>query len=113
MNAFLFPAAIVATLIASSAYADTVTVNIKTFMFMPMTVTVPAGSTITWVNQDEIPHSVIEKGKSFRSPALDTNDHFSRVFDTPGTYEYFCGLHPNMVARVIVTAAAKPVKKAG
>ncbi len=111
MKAFLFPVAIAATLIASAAQADTVTVNIKNFMFMPMTVTIPAGSTITWVNQDEIPHSVVEKGKSFRSPALDTNDHFSRVFDTPGTYEYFCGLHPNMVAKVIVTPAVKGAKK--
>lgn len=116
MKSFLFPVAIAASFFASSAatsvWADTVSVGIKNFMFTPMTVTIPAGTTVTWINLDDIPHTVVEKGKAWRSPALDTNDKFSHTFDTPGTYEYFCGLHPQMVAKVIVTAAgAKPAHK--
>ncbi len=105
MKSLLFPVAIAASLFASAAHADTVSVGIKNFMFTPMTVTIPAGTTVTWINLDDIPHTVVEKTKAWRSPALDTNDKYSHTFDMPGTYEYFCGLHPQMVAKVIVTAA--------
>jgi len=77
-------------------------IEIKNYMFME--VTVPQGTKVTWINRDEVPHTVIEKTKLFHSPALDTDDTFSFVFDKPGTYEYFCSLHPYMVAKVIVTA---------
>jgi len=77
-------------------------IEIKNYMFME--VTVPQGTKVTWINRDEVPHTVIEKTKLFHSSALDTDDTFSFVFDKPGTYEYFCSLHPYMVAKVIVTA---------
>jgi plastocyanin len=93
--------------VASPAAAKTVTVDIKNFMFMPMTVTVTEGDTITWTNRDQVPHTVAEKNHKFRSAALDTNDSFSHVFDKAGTYDYFCTLHPQMVAHVVVTPATK------
>jgi plastocyanin len=65
---------------------------------------------VQWINLDDIPHTVVEKTKAWRSPALDTNDTYSHTFDQPGTYEYFCGLHPQMVAKVIVTPAKKGTK---
>ncbi len=99
-------AAIVATLaFAAPAVAQDTTIDIKDFMFM--TVTVTAGSKVTWTNRDEVPHTVTEKDKLFRSAALDTGDSFSYTFTTPGTYEYFCSLHPQMVAKVIVIPAPK------
>ena len=113
MKAFLAPAAIAAAVLLApiAAFADTVHVGIKDFMYTPMTVTVPAGTTVQWINLDDIPHTVVEKTKAWRSPALDTNDTYSHTFDKVGTYEYFCGLHPQMVAKVIVTPAAPPAKK--
>ena len=107
MKAFPAPVAIAAALLlASAAQADTVHVGIKDFMYTPMTVTVPVGTTVQWINLDDIPHTVVEKDKAWRSGALDTNDTYTHTFDKPGTYEYYCALHPKMVAKVIVT----PVK---
>ncbi len=88
---------------AAPAPAERV-IEIKNYMFM--VVTVPAGTKVTWINRDEVPHTVVAKDKSFRSAALDTDDKYSKVFDKPGTYDYFCSIHPYMVAKVIVTAAA-------
>ena len=78
------------------------TITIDNFSFSPATVTVPAGTTITWTNKDDIPHTVVEKNQKFRSKGLDTDDNFSYTFTAPGTYEYFCGMHPKMVGKVIV-----------
>lgn len=112
MKAFFVPAAIVAAaFLAPVAQADTVHIGIKNFMFTPMNVTIAQGTTVQWINLDDIPHTVVEKGKAWRSPALDTNDTYTHTFDQPGTYEYFCGLHPQMVAKVIVTPAATKGKK--
>jgi len=105
MKSFLIPAALIAAAIAFPAAAETTHVLIKDYMFTPMTVTVTAGSTVQWTNMDDIPHSVVMSDKSLRSAALDTQESFSHTFDKPGTYEYFCGLHPKMVAKVIVKAA--------
>ncbi len=82
--------------------ADGTVIEIRNYMFME--VTVPAGTKVTWVNRDDVPHTVIEKHKAWRSPALDTDDKYSHVFDKPGTYAYFCSLHPEMVSKVVVTA---------
>lgn len=92
---------------ASPAAAKNVTVDIKNFMFMPMTVTVAEGDTVIWTNRDQIPHTVAEKTRLFRSAALDTSDTYSHTFDKAGTYDYFCTLHPQMLAHVVVTPAAK------
>jgi amicyanin len=64
--------------------------------------TVKVGTTVKWENHDDIPHSVVDKNKAFRSPALDTNESYTFTFTSAGTYDYFCGLHPHMVGKIIV-----------
>jgi plastocyanin len=73
---------------------------VKDFMFQPMSLTVKAGSTVTWINMDEEPHTVVSA--QFRSNALDTKDSFSFKFDKPGTYSFACSIHPQMVGKIIV-----------
>jgi amicyanin len=82
---------------------------ILSYKFGPDVLTVPAGTTVTWTNKDEVPHTVSSSDKRFTSsPALDTGDHYSYTFTTPGTYAYFCTLHPFMVGKIIVEAAKAP-----
>ena len=81
-------------------------IAIDNFTFAPGDITVPAGTKVTWVNHDDIPHTVVAAGK-FKSGALDTNDDFSHTFDQPGTYEYFCSLHPKMTGKIVVTEKRK------
>lgn len=69
-------------------------VSIENFTFEPAEITVPVGSTVAWVNHDDIPHTVTSSEKLFKSPALDTDDGYTATFDRPGTYPYFCSLHP-------------------
>jgi plastocyanin len=78
-------------------------VKIDNFSFGPDTINVPVGTTLTWHNGDDIPHSVIAADKSFRSKALDSEEQFSFVFEKPGEFVYFCGLHPFMKGKIIVT----------
>jgi plastocyanin len=80
-------------------------VKIDNFTFAPQSVTVKAGTTVTWINQDDIPHTVVSPAKAFRSKALDTGDKYSFTFTIPGVYEYFCSLHPHMTGTVVVEAA--------
>ena len=77
-------------------------VAIDNFSFNPPTVTVPAGTTISWVKHDDVPHTVTANDHSFSSKGLDTDVRFSRVFTAPGTYAYFCAVHPHMTGQVIV-----------
>ena len=93
------------TLGMAFAGADDAAVKIHNFTFTPKSVTVKAGTTVTWTNQDDIPHTVMSSAKLFRSKALDTDDKFSFTFTTPGTYEYFCSLHPHMTGTIVVEAA--------
>ena len=79
-------------------------VKIDNFTFTPKSVTVKAGTTVTWTNQDDIPHTVTSTTKQFRSKALDTEDKFTFTFSTPGTYDYFCSLHPKMTGTIVVEA---------
>src|SRR5436305_11385214 len=72
------------------------TVSIDNFSFTPGTLTVPIGSTVTWTNKDDVPHTVVENNQKFKSKALDTDETFSQTFTEPGTYEYFCSVHPKM-----------------
>jgi amicyanin len=90
-------------LASGQALAADAQVKIANFTFDPPTLTVKAGTTVTWVNADDIPHVVSEKDGKFRSPALDTDDKFSQVFSTAGTVEYFCAIHPHMVGKIVVT----------
>jgi plastocyanin len=80
-------------------------VKIDNFTFTPQRVTVKAGSTVTWTNEDDIPHTVTSSTKAFRSKALDTDDKFSFTFTTAGVYEYFCSLHPHMTGTIVVEGA--------
>jgi len=82
--------------------AEEVKVTIDNFSFTPQDITVKAGTTVTWVNQDDVPHTVVSNEKKFKSKALDTDDKFSFTFNDPGTYEYYCSVHPKMTAKVTV-----------
>jgi plastocyanin len=86
---------------ASSAIPPT-KVMIDNFTFGPVAVTVPVGATVTWVNGDDIPHTVVATDKSFKSKVLDTDETFSFTFAKAGTYEYFCSIHPHMTGKVVV-----------
>ncbi len=77
-------------------------VTIDNFSFKPQIVTVKAGATVTWTNKDDVPHTVVSTSKKFRSAVLDTDDRFTHTFNDPGTYEYFCSVHPHMTGKVIV-----------
>ena len=78
-------------------------VKIDNFSFSPAELTVAAGTTVKWTNRDDIPHTVVSDDKStFKSKALDTDDTFSFTFTKPGTYGYFCSIHPKMTAKVVV-----------
>jgi plastocyanin len=80
-------------------------VGIDNFTFGPQNLTVKIGDTVTWTNKDDIPHTVTSTTMAFRSKALDTDDKFSFTFTTPGTFSYFCSLHPNMTGTVVVKPA--------
>ena len=102
--------AVAATLPAASARAAEtevkIEVKIDNFAFAPQRIVVQAGTTVTWTNADDAPHTIVSTTKLFKSSALDTEDKFSFTFATPGTYDYFCSLHPHMTGTVVVEAAA-------
>ncbi len=84
--------------------APTMEVKIDNFSFGPVMLTVPAGTTVTWTNRDDIPHTVVstDDPKTFKSKVLDTDEKFSLTFSKAGTYPYFCSIHPKMTGKVIV-----------
>jgi plastocyanin len=90
---------------AASARAAEMEVKIDNFTFAPQRLVVKAGTTVTWINDDDIPHTIASSTKLFKSNALDTKDKFSFTFTTPGAYEYFCSLHPHMTGAIAVEAA--------
>ena len=102
LGAALVGAAVAAGGLAPVMAGADATAKIDNFTFEPATLTVKAGTTVTWTNEDDIPHTVVATNKAFRSKALDTDDKFSFTFTTPGSYEYFCSLHPHMKAVVEV-----------
>jgi len=77
-------------------------IHIQNFRFDPPTLEVPAGTTITWVNQDEDVHTVTSSQGLFTSPGLDSDQQFSYRFEKQGTYEYHCAVHPQMKGTVVV-----------
>jgi plastocyanin len=78
-------------------------VKIDNFSFSPETLTIAPGTTVKWTNRDDIPHTVVSDDKTtFKSKVLDTDESFSFTFTKPGTYRYFCSVHPKMTAKVIV-----------
>lgn len=88
--------------VQSKETAAAASVKIDNFSFGPDAVTVPVGTTVTWTNRDDIPHTVVSSDGVFKSKALDTDDQFSYTFTKPGTYPYFCSIHPKMTGRIIV-----------
>jgi plastocyanin len=90
-----------------AAAASPATVDIDNFAFAPATLTVTAGTTVTWKNEDDSPHRVGDKNGTFKSAALDTDDTFSHTFAAPGEYPYICTIHPYMVGKIVVKPAAK------
>ena len=90
---------------AYAADAAGPTVAIDNFVFGPAALTVTVGTTVTWINRDDIPHNVVATDKSFKSKVLDTDERYSFTFTKPGEYGYFCGLHPHMMGKVIVKPA--------
>jgi len=85
---------------AAAAAANQVV--IENFSFAPATLTVKAGTKVTWINRDDVPHTVNENDKRFKSGPMDTDDQFSYTFSAPGTFNYFCALHPKMTGQIIV-----------
>ena len=85
--------------------ATVTTIELKTFMFSPSSVTIPVGTTVVWKNRDAEPHTVASVEGRFRSGALDENETFTFTFDSPGTYRYVCSIHPQMIGTVIVVPA--------
>jgi plastocyanin len=92
---------------ATQAAANPAAVRIDNFNFTPLTLVIAPGTTVTWTNADDTPHTVREKDGKFKSAALDTDDTFSQTFTAPGEYEYFCSIHPRMVGKIVVKPAGK------
>jgi plastocyanin len=82
--------------------AATAGVKIDNFVFGPQTLTVPVGTTVTWTNSDDIPHTSVSTEGVFKSKVLDTDEKFSYTFTTVGTYPYYCTIHPKMTGKIIV-----------
>ena|SRR5882672_5265340 len=81
---------------------ETTEVKIDNFSFGPATLTVPVGTSVTWTNRDDIPHTVVSTDGVFKSKVLDTDEKFSFTFSKAGTYPYFCSIHPKMTGKVVV-----------
>jgi plastocyanin len=88
--------------VAAEDPKDANVVTIDNFSFSPGDLTVAVGTTVKFVNHDDIPHNIVNKDKVFRSKPLDTDDSYSYTFASAGTFDYFCGLHPKMQGKIIV-----------
>lgn len=107
MAAFAASAFLLGTISAITSAAPapaSALVRIDNFTFKDPVVTVKAGTTVTWTNGDDIPHTVVAKDGSFKSRVLDTGDHFSFTFAKPGQFGYYCSLHPHMTGTIVVMA---------
>ena len=87
---------------STQAEAAVAEVKIDNFSFGPGVLTVPAGTSVTWTNHDDIPHTVVSTDGVFKSKVLDTDEKFSYTFAKPGTFPYFCSIHPKMTGKVVV-----------
>jgi len=87
---------------ANTAEPASAEVKVDNFSFGPATLTVAVGTTVTWTNRDDIPHTIVSTDKVFKSKVLDTDEKFSFTFSKAGTYPYFCSIHPKMTGSVIV-----------
>jgi plastocyanin len=87
---------------ANPAEPASAEVKVDNFSFGPATLTVAVGTTVTWTNRDDIPHTIVSTDKVFKSKVLDTDEKFSFTFSKAGTYPYFCSIHPKMTGSVVV-----------
>ena len=88
---------------ASTGNAKENKIEIKDFAFNPQAITVKSGEKITWINRDEEPHTIVSVEKQFKkSTALDTDQEFTITAGTPGTYTYYCSVHPKMTGTIVV-----------
>jgi plastocyanin len=87
---------------APTTQSATAEVKIDNFSFGPGTLTVAVGTTVTWTNRDDIPHTVVSTDGVFKSKVLDTDEKFSFTFSKAGSYPYFCSIHPKMTGKVVV-----------
>ena len=86
----------------AAADSPTAEVKIDNFSYSPATLTVKAGTEVTWTNHDDMPHTVTSEDKSFKSKALDTDEKFTFTPTKPGTYPYYCSIHPKMTGKLVV-----------
>ena len=86
---------------ATGQSAQTTDIKVDNFTFSPETLTVAANSTVTWTNKDDVPHVIASTDGLFRSKGLDTDDHYSFKFSKPGTYNYFCAIHPKRTGKSV------------
>ena len=107
--AIVLPLALAAVLIlhptrakSEETKASPMEVRVDNFTFGPDTLTVPANSTVTWINKDDVPHVIASNDGVFKSKALDTDDKYSYTFSKAGTYPYYCSIHPKMVGKIVV-----------
>ena len=107
MSRILIRAVVLASALSSFragfAMADEAMAAIDNFTFTPAAMTIKAGEKVIFINHDDIPHNVVLANGASRSKALDTNDSFALRFDKPGEFAYFCGLHPQMQGKIVVT----------
>ncbi len=87
---------------AGAREAPAAQVVIDNFTFSTQTLTIKTGTAVKWVNRDDVPHTIVSEDKRFKSPVLDTDETFSHTFAAPGTYSYYCSIHPRMVGKVVV-----------
>jgi plastocyanin len=87
---------------AASVNGATKKVSIDNFTFHPESLEIAVGTTVVWVNGDDVPHTVRSTEDLFRSGTLDTDDVYEHVFSEPGTYEYYCGVHRHMSGKIVV-----------
>jgi plastocyanin len=106
LMAFAMGAALACVMAPSMAQNGVASVTIDNFVFEPARLTIKAGTTVTWINRDDIPHTVAAKDRAFKSKAMDTDESFSFTFSTPGEYPYFCSLHPHMTGTIVVEGTA-------
>jgi len=103
LRAFAAGAAVCCAVYAAIAAPPAEThLTIDNFTFKPDVLTIKPGTTVTFVNHDDIPHSIVDSGGKFKSKVLDTDESFKMTFETAGSIGYFCGLHPHMTGRIVV-----------
>jgi plastocyanin len=102
LRAFAAGAAVCCAVYGGFAAAGTARVGIDNFTFSPAVLSVAVGTRVEWANDDDIPHTVAETTGKFNSPPLDSRDKFGFTFTAPGTFDYFCTLHPHMTGKIVV-----------